>query len=71
MTVRRGKIHDYLGMKLDFSRERSFTVDMEGYLEGMLDELPDDMDGHASTPTADHLIHTRLNAPKLNEKQAE
>ena len=71
LTVRRGKIHDYLGMKLDFSEEKRFTVDMEEYLEGMLDELPSDMDGHASTPAADHLFRTRLNAPKLNEKQAE
>jgi hypothetical protein len=37
LTVRRGNIHDYLGMKLDFSDAGSFVVDMEDYLDGMLE----------------------------------
>ena len=71
ITVSRGKVHDYLGMKLDFSDEGSFMVDMEQYLDGMMEDLPSDFDGHASTPAADHLFRTRSNAPKLDEKRAE
>ena len=71
MTVRRGKIHDYLGIKLNFSEVRNFMVDMEDDLDGMMDGLPSDMDGHASTPAPDHLFRTRSNAPKLSEKQVE
>ena len=36
MTVKRGKVHDYLGMKLDFSSPGKFTVDMEEYLDEIL-----------------------------------
>ena len=46
-------------------------VDMEDYLDKMMDGLPSDMDGYASIPAADHLFRTRLNVPKLSEKQAE
>ena len=71
LTVRRGDVHDYLGMKLDFSNAGSFIVDMEEYLDGMIEDLPEDMDGTAATPAADHLFRTRGNAPKLDEKRAE
>ena len=71
MTVRRGHKHDYLGMVLDFSNKGKFVVDMEDYLKEMLGDLPDDMDGIATTPAADHLFKVRDNAPKLNETRAD
>ena len=71
MTVRRGHKHDYLGMVLDFSNEGKFVVDMEDYLKEMINDLPDDMDGMATTPAADHLFKVRDNAPKLNETKAD
>ena len=71
MTVRRGKIHDYLGMTLDFSNPGKFIVDMEAYLDEMLTDLPEDMGGVATTPAADHLFKVRDSAPKLNEERAE
>merc|ERR1712085_192705 len=70
MTVRRGKKHDYLGMSLDFSKEGAFVVDMEEYLKEIIKDLPEDMNGTATTPAADHLFKVRENAPKLNEEQA-
>jgi hypothetical protein len=71
MTVHRGKKHDYLGMTLDFSKEGAFVVDMEDYLKEILKDLPEDMNGTATTPVADHLFKVRDNAPKLNEDRAE
>jgi len=71
MTVRRGKIHDYLGMTLDFSSPGSVAVSMEKYLDTMLEELPADMDGFASTPAADHLFKTRDNVDKLDKETAD
>ena len=71
MTVRRGKIHDYLGMTLDFSSPGSFVVDMEEYLDIVLEGAPDDMGGLASTPAADHLFKTRENIDKLGPERAE
>ena len=67
MTVRRGKVHDYLGMKLNFSSQGKFVIDMEQYLDKILKDLPDE----ATTPATDHLFKVRDNAPKLNKENAE
>ena len=71
MLVRRGKIHDYLGMTLNFSGAGSFVVNMEDYLYGILNELPADMDGVASTSAADHLFKTHEHATKISPERAE
>ena len=72
MTVRRGKVHDYLGMTLDFSEDKMFTIDMEAYLDTMLgQDLPAEFGGVASTPAADHLFKTRENVDSLDEKRAD
>ena len=71
MTVRRGKVHEYLGMTLDFTHEGKFIVDMEAYLDEMIKDLPGDMGGKATTPAADHLFRTRDDAVKLDEERAE
>jgi hypothetical protein len=57
MTVRRGKVHEYLGMELDFSKPKQFSVNMESYLNEVFEEVKDVevMQGTATTPVADHL----------------
>ena len=51
MTVKRGKIHEYLGMILDFSEESKFIVNIEEYIDEILIGLPEDMNGVATTRT--------------------
>ena len=70
MTVRRGKVHDYLGMTLDFSQDKKFIVNMEAYLDEMLKDLPEDMNCIAFTPAVDYLFQTRTNAVMLDEGKA-
>jgi len=50
LTVTRGKMHEYLGMTLDYSTPGKVRISMTDYITSMLDELPDDMDGVAATP---------------------
>ena len=50
MTVRRRKKHDYLGMTLDFSKDGAFIADMEEYPKEIIKDLPEDMNGTATTP---------------------
>ena len=71
MTVRRGKIHDYLGMKLDFSKPKKFMIDMEEMIDEILSDVPEDMNGMATTPAADHLFKVRDNVQKLSEDRAD
>ena len=55
LTICREKIHDYLGMTLDFSIDGKVQIRMEDYIRTMLAALPEEMAGMAATPAADHL----------------
>ena len=71
MTVRRGKIHDYLWITLDFSSIGSLVIDMEQYLDTVLEGVPEDMKGLVITPAANHLFKTREGIAKLDPDCAE
>ena len=71
MIVRRGKKHDYLEMTLDFSEDGKFIVDMEEYIDEILNGLPEDMNGVVTAPAADHLCKMRNDTPKLVKERAE
>ena len=71
LTVRRGKIHDYLGMTLDFLSKGKFIINMEAYLDEVLGDLPKDMDGMVSTPAADYIFKTQDNVVKLDIEKAD
>ena len=45
LTVTRGKIHDYLGMVIDYTTPGKVKFSMDQYIEEMLNELPEDMKG--------------------------
>ena len=71
LSVTRGTVHDYLGVRMDYSTPGQVSFDMEKYLDGVLEDLPDDMDGVASTPAAEHLFKTRDDVPKLSPDKAD
>lgn len=71
LTVTRGVIHNYLGMKMDFSQPGKVVFSMFDFIQNMLDELPAHMDGVAATPAANHLFHINQNAIKLDGKTAD
>jgi hypothetical protein len=60
LTVRRGKVHDYVGMSLDFSETGKVIVSMQDYINGILSEVPDDMGGIATTPATSGLFEIKL-----------
>jgi hypothetical protein len=43
VKVKRGKIHEYLAMKLDFSIEGKVKIDMREYISSMLNEFPEEV----------------------------
>ena len=72
ITVRRGKVHDYLGMTLDFSTKGKAKIKMIDYVEGMLADLPVDMAGESATPAADHLFQVNTDDPiKLDKEKLQ
>ena len=72
LTVNRGKIHDYLGMTIDFSTEGKVMFKMNDYIQNAIDETPEElMKGAMSTPAANHLFEINPEAEKLEDVKAE
>jgi hypothetical protein len=69
MNVSRGKVHDYLGMVLDFSTPGQVVVNMVDYVKNILHHAPKDMHGESVTPAANHLFEVRDNARALDEEK--
>ncbi|VEU33958.1 unnamed protein product [Pseudo-nitzschia multistriata] len=71
LTETRGKIHDYVGMTLDYSESGKVKLSMFDYLEEIIQNLPDSLKGTAVTPAADHLFKVNEACPRLDEEQAD
>jgi hypothetical protein len=57
MTKTRGKVHDYLGMTIDYRKDGAVKITMiDYYINNMLEELPTNMKGRAPSPAANHLF---------------
>ena len=70
LTVTRGKIHEYLGMTIDYSLDGKVMISMKEYIKSMLEELPDDMGGESATPAGTRLFQVNEEGTKLGEEQA-
>ena len=72
LKVNRGKIHDYLGMNLDFSEDGNVKVSMIPYLLEILHDLPELPGDITMSPAANHLVNVRSDkeAQLLPEEQA-
>jgi hypothetical protein len=69
--ITRGKIHDYLGMKLDYSQDGKFIVDMVDYITRMVEEyFRDTKTKRVSTPWNGHLFRV-TNSEKLDHRTGE
>jgi Reverse transcriptase (RNA-dependent DNA polymerase) len=67
MNKSRGKIHDYLGMILDYSQPGVVKIDMTEYVKMVLHDIPVEMIGVATTPAANHLFDINEESEKLND----
>ena len=56
LRIHRGKVHKYLGMKMDYREESKVSIDMPYYLKNILDDMPTKYQGRAITPAANHLF---------------
>lgn len=71
----RGKIHDYLGMTLDFTRPGAVKIYMKDYIRKMLEEYQYKSElasmKKVSTPAAEHLFDTNPKTTVLDKKKKE
>jgi hypothetical protein len=71
LTFNLGKKHDYLGMTIDYSEDGHVHIDMTKYIESILNEVPPEMWGKATTAAAPYLFETNQHCPKLTEDEAQ
>jgi hypothetical protein len=65
LTVHRGKIHNYLGMDLDYMTKGKVGVSMIKYVDKILEGFSKELGSPAATPAAEHLFQVR------NDSEAE
>ena len=63
VTTTRGKVHEYLGMRLDYSIPGQVKIDMTDYVKNMIEEFPLDLSGDKSTPATGRLFDTSKGKP--------
>ena len=73
MKLKQGKIHEYLGMQLDFSVAGQVKITMFDYIQENLEDFHKyDLNKTIyRTPAADHLFKVRDDQPKLDEQKAQ
>jgi Reverse transcriptase (RNA-dependent DNA polymerase) len=73
MKVTRGKVHEYLGMTLDFSTRGSVKISMVPYVKEMINDFEqhDPCDKTATTPAGEHVFKVREDVKKLPEETAK
>ena len=72
LTVSRGKVHNYLGMQIDYSTAGQVKFTMPHIISEILSQVPDSLGrGPATTPAGNHLFQVNPSAEKLDQKTAE
>ena len=73
ITLSRGKVHDYLGMDLDYSSRGKVKISIVKYLDKIIVSFPEEITRTAESTAADHMFQTREEDDKskvLPEEQA-
>jgi hypothetical protein len=65
LTTTRGHTHEYLGMTIDFSIKGKVMIRMDDYVDGILMNSREDMEGVATSPAAEHLFEVNDVDPDL------
>jgi hypothetical protein len=73
VKVTHGKIHEHLGMKLDFSRKGQVMIDMRDYVETMRQAFPQEelVGKKVSSPWNDNLFKVDEKSQPSEKSQAE
>jgi hypothetical protein len=66
-----GKIHDYLCLTLDYREYGKVKIHMDDYIDNMLENLPDNMNGESPTPAANQLFDVNDKPTLLPEETAQ
>jgi len=65
------KVLEYLGMKIDYRQQEKVKFAMYDYINKMLEELPTNMGGLATTPASSYLFNTDLGCRELSNNKGQ
>lgn len=71
VVAHRGKVHEYLGMTINFSSPGKVMFTMYDYIHEMLQEIPDKFIGRAATPATNNLFNIKKETQLLNDAKYE
>ncbi|KAG7345085.1 reverse transcriptase RNA-dependent DNA polymerase [Nitzschia inconspicua] len=72
LSVTRGKVHNYLGMRIDFSVDSKVQFTMPTLVDEIVAQLPPTMaTGPSTTPAANHLFEVNNKAAKLSMQDSD
>jgi hypothetical protein len=72
VKVTRGKVHDYLGMRLDYSTPGNVVIDMVPYVESMVSFFPMELEKpKVSSPWTSNLFVVNEKSKPLTKEKAE
>eukprot|EP00957_Ditylum_brightwellii_P174168 13260128-Ditylum_brightwellii.AAC.1 len=61
LRTTQGKVHEYLGMTLDFSKKGKVRVGMTDYIKEIIEDFPEAVNTSVTTPAAVHLFDVNEN----------
>ena len=64
--MNKGKVHDYLGINIDYSNNNYVKFTMYDFLEDVLEEAREDMNGRYKWPANSKLFDVDKASPKLS-----
>ena len=72
VAAHRGKVHDYLGMIFDFSKEEKVVINMVEYIKNIITDFREEIIATQTSPVAEHLftVWSDAKAKPLPEEQA-
>jgi hypothetical protein len=72
-VVHRGKVHDYLGMDLNFANQGVAQISMITYTTKILTDFPEAITTSCATPAANHffMVCDKVTAKFLPKTQAQ
>eukprot|EP00957_Ditylum_brightwellii_P144575 11012607-Ditylum_brightwellii.AAC.1 len=71
LKATRGKVHDYIGMKLDYSKKGEVGVDMKEYILHTIKDFPEEIGDKVTSSAAGQLFQVDPGGDKLNEELAQ
>eukprot|EP00957_Ditylum_brightwellii_P156038 11876615-Ditylum_brightwellii.AAC.1 len=67
LRTTRGKVHEYLGITLDFSKCGKVKVIMSEYLKEIIKDFLEVIQGTVASPASNHLFNIDENGKQLDE----